>query len=438
MPINQYGEVEQEQHPDKRVASDAGQSGGSPPPRKSGPSAMLIGGIILLLLCIGGAGIAAFVTLMPLPDEQEGSTPAQESESGSGSKSGNQKGAAAAGNTTIFIAYGTEKREWMEEAARRFQEQNPQITINLEGVGSRETVKRIVDDELQPTAISPASSIQIALLREEWQTLHDSDILGADDPPPLVITPLVLVAWQERGEVLWPEGSSSEAIWQNLHDVMANPQGWAAFGHPDWGFAKFGHTSPESSNSGIQTLVLMTYAYHDKTTGLSNADILDPGFQAWLDEIETAVVEFGDSTGTFMENMVRYGPSKYDTVAVYESLAIEYAQRAEDRWGQPLQVYYPPANIISDHPYAVLQAEWVSAEQRAAAEQFRDFLLSQEMQELALEYGFRPASLDVPVAPAFEQHADYGIRVDIPQVVEVPSGGVLNELLELWRRADYD
>src|SRR5262245_5534187 len=129
------------------------------------------------------------------------------------------------------------------------------------------------------------------------------------------LTPLVLVAWEEWAKVLWPQGPTS--FWHDLHDALAEPQGWVGRGGPaTWGFVKFGHTSPLTSNGGAQTLVLLTYGFYNKTGTLTGDDILNPAFQQWLTEVERGVSEFGDSTGTFMTNMVRFGPSKYDLVAV--------------------------------------------------------------------------------------------------------------------------
>jgi ABC-type sulfate transport system substrate-binding protein len=185
----------------------------------------------------------------------------------------------------------------------------------------------------------------------------------------------------------------------------------------------------------------MTYAYHDKTRDLSSEDILDQGFQEWLSEIERSVPEFPSSTGFLMDNMLRFGPSQYDFVIVYENLAIENFRIAEGRGG-PIQVYYPPANILSDHPYAILNAEWVTPEQREAAALFRSFLLSEEIQQQALvEYGFRPANTAVALnveGNPFTRYAEQGVQLDIAQSVEVPSAQVLNELLDLWRRGDYE
>lgn len=349
----------------------------------------------------------------------------------------------------VRIAYGTEKREWLEEATRRFLASGPTIRghpieITLEGVGSREGVNNIVGGESQPVVFSPASSIQVELLRYEWKTRNGTEILpgGANAPAPLVYTPLVLVGWEERAHTLWPNGPAR--LWHRLQEVLANDEGWGRSGHPEWGFARFGHTSPETSNSGIQTLVLLAYAYHEKTSGLTREDVLDQGFQQWLDGIEKAVMEFGNSTGTFMDNMVNFGPGKYDFVAVYENLPIEKFDTARDRWRQNLRVYYPPATIFSDHPYAILDAEWVSAEQRDAAAMFRDYLLSEQTQQLALQSGFRPASRQVSVSDdlpqnPFMMYEEYGLRAeDIPPQVEIPPGEVLTELIDLWRRKGYD
>jgi ABC-type sulfate transport system substrate-binding protein len=108
---------------------------------------------------------------------------------------------------------------------------------------------------------------------------------------------------------------------------------------------------------------------------------------------------------------------------------------AAGRYGD-LQVYYPPTTLVSDHPFCVLRADWVSAEKSRAATQFLDYLLSKPAQELALtKYGYRPVdttiSLDGPSSP-FTRLAANGIRIDLPIAVEIPSGDVLAALLNYW------
>lgn len=359
----------------------------------------------------------------------------------------------------LVIWYGTEKQAWLEEAVRRFEAQGATVNgrpvrVRLVGMGSREIADRVVRQDWgsdpRPTVVSPASSLWTAVLRADWAARNGGEIVSGDAPP-LVLTPLVLVAWQERATLLWPSGVDN--LWPQLHDALANEQGWVGVAETNgfgpgsveyeqaqsWGFVKFGHTSPLSSNSGAQALMLLAYGYHNKTSGLTAVDALDAGFQTWLEEIERSVLDFGDSTGTFMTNMVRFGPSKYDLVLVYENLAIENIDAAQGRWNQPLNVYYPPATIFSDHPYAVLGDPLTTADQRAAAAVFRDFLLGRPIQELALGYGFRPADPNVSVVSAdaanpFNRYASFGVRVDIAQQVETPSGDTIAALLDLWRR----
>jgi ABC-type Fe3+ transport system substrate-binding protein len=346
----------------------------------------------------------------------------------------------------VDIVYGTEKEEWLEDAAARFEATSPTVNgrpidIVLEGAGSREMALRVaVEGDLKPTVISPASSIHTELLRGEWQQRYGENILfeGADAPQQLVITPLVVVTWEERASALSLDDPAT--LWQNLHQLLASDQGWGAFGHPEWGLARWGHTNPETSNSGIQTIVLLAYAYHEKSSGLTTENILASDFQQWFDDFERAVPEFPSSTGFLMENMLQFGPSKYSFIVVYENLAIANIETARGRGGA-IRVYYPPANILSDHPYAILNAEWVSPQQREAAALFREFLLSEEIQQLALQFGFRPANVNVPLnqpGNPFEQYAESGIQMDIVQSVEVPSADVINELIDLWRRGDYD
>jgi ABC-type Fe3+ transport system substrate-binding protein len=252
-----------------------------------------------------------------------------------------------------------------------------------------------------------------------------------------VNSPLVLVAWKERADVLW--GSDpGQALWQKLHEAVLDGKGWETYGHPDWGYIKFGHTSPLSSNSGFMTILLMTYAYFNKTSGLNAAELLsNSDYQKWLIDLETTIGKFGDSTGNYMKEMVAYGPSMYDLIAVYEATAIEQAQNALGRYGE-LRVYYPPVNIMSDHPFCVLQADWVTPEKTQAAQQFIDFLLGKSAQEKALlKYGFRPSDSTIPLNQAgspFQQYAANGVRTDIGQLVALPDGNTLQTLLDFWSR----
>jgi ABC-type Fe3+ transport system substrate-binding protein len=345
----------------------------------------------------------------------------------------------------ITIYYGTEKHDWLIQMRDDFLTSNPRvdghpIKITLEGLGSREMILAVLDGSIQPTVLSPASSLQISLFQDLSEQKFGASMVNLANTElcqSLVETPLVLVAWQERADALWGTNPGDE-LWNGLFDAATNPQGWGAYGHPDWGFFKFGHTNPLKSNSGFMTTILMAYEFHQKSSGLTTADIQNPHFQAWFTELESSITEFGDSTGTYMRDIIAYGPSKYDMVAVYESVAIEQAENAIGRYGE-LYIYYPPRTLMSDHPYCILNAGWVSPQEREAAQLFLSYLLSEPAQTSAIyDFGFRSVdpsiALDLQDSP-FLTLATNGIRItNLPEEVEVPQGQVLDALLDYWAR----
>jgi ABC-type molybdate transport system substrate-binding protein len=345
----------------------------------------------------------------------------------------------------IAVLYSTEKEEWLKDVVAEFENDVPLINghpvkINLKSMGSREMYLAVLDGTERPDVISPASSLQISILEDLSAAKFSHPIVRAADPTicrSVVNSPLVLVAWKERADALWG-GDHSGDVWQKLHSAVLDAKGWETYGHPDWGYVKFGHTSPLSSNSGFMTILLMTYDFFNKTTGLNASEILGSSdYQKWLIDLETTIGKFGDSTGDYMKEMVAYGPSMYDLIAVYEATAIEQAQNAVGRYGE-LRVYYPPANIMSDHPFCVIQADWVTAEKAQAAKQFIDFLLGKSAQEKALlKYGFRPSDPAIPLDQAdspFQRYAANGVRTDAGKMVDLPNGNTLQTLLDFWSR----
>ncbi|WP_224248088.1 substrate-binding domain-containing protein [Hyalangium gracile] len=370
--------------------------------------------------------------------------------SDSGDKGGGTQGSSAPSQpvqprevTEITFLYSTEKREWVEAAAASFQQEHPTIKVSLVGRGSLDAAQGILDGRDKPTVWSPADSAVLRMLESDWATEPLRGALfardGEDAPQPLVITPLVFVVWEDRANVLLKAGEAQAVSWKTIHKAVASDQGWPAIGgKADWGFVKLGHTDPTRSNSGLQAVLLATLEYYNKRSGLTVGELLDPKYQEWIRQLEKGVQRFETSTGTFMADMVRFGPSKYDIAVVYESLAISQLANAQERWGN-LRVYYPPVTLWSDHPAAVLQAPWVTEKQREAARRWLAYLRSRPVQEKALGFGFRPADPSVPIKTAeasnpFTRLAGQGIQVDVPPAAEVPQGPVVRNLLTMWTR----
>ncbi len=347
----------------------------------------------------------------------------------------------------VSVLYSTEKGAWLNEVIIDFEKTNPVIDghpvkIELEKMGSWEINAAVLDGTRQPVIISPASSLQIAALQDSSTVKFGNPLVSLADSAncrSIVTTPLVLIAWKERADVIWGI-QPGKSLWRDLHNALTDPQGWAAYNHPEWGYVKFGHTDPLKSNSGFMTTVLMTYGYYGKTSNLNASDILsNDEYQNWFLETEASIGQFEYSTGPLMEKMVVYGPSTFDIVAVYEATAIEQAENAVGRYGE-LRVYYPPAALWSDHPFCVLNADWVTLQQVEAAKLFMDYLTDKPAQELALlKYGFRPVDTSIPLEQTgspFDRYAANGFRADLSNIpnVEIPAGSVLNTLRDFWSR----
>jgi hypothetical protein len=347
----------------------------------------------------------------------------------------------AAPEVELTFEYSTEKKDWLEAAVAEFHKSHPRTRVKLIGKGSLEAADAILDGSDKPVLWSPADSLVANLLASDWQTKHQSQLFpttGDTGPQPLLLTPLVFVVWAERAKVLEPSGSG-QLSWKAIQKAVASPKGWAGIGgKPAWGFVTLGHTDPNKSNSGMEAIALMAYEYFQITSGLTVDQLLDPGFQKFVKDIERGVQRFEASTGTFMTDMIRFGPSKYDIAVVYESLAVSQLENAQGRWGS-LHIYYPPVTIWSDHPVVMLDAPWVTPAQKAAGAELIAFLRSTPVQATALRFGFRPADTSVPVKTTegtnpFTKSAQYGLSLELPPAAQPPDGAVIRNMLMMWSR----
>ncbi|CAN5434887.1 hypothetical protein BH11MYX1_BH11MYX1_20750 [soil metagenome] len=329
----------------------------------------------LKLLIIAACGGAALLIVMLAKGGSKSSpaTPGQ----GSGSAVTKVDTAGVA----IQVLYSTEKKEWIEAATEDFKRVHPEIKVDLVGKGSIEAASGILEGTYTPTVWSPADTMAMNLLSSDWQTKTHTNVVaqsGADAPQPLLLTPLVFVCWEDRAQALL-KASGGAISWKAISKAVTSPQGWPAIGgQARWGFVKLGHTDPTKSNSGLEAIYSMGLEFTGKPK-LAIEDLLDAKLQEFVKGIEKGVTKFESSTGTFMTDMIRFGPSKYDIAVVYESLAISEIGNAAGRWGK-LRVYYPATTIWSDHPVALMQGTWVTAEQKAAARQFIAFLRSKPEQ----------------------------------------------------------
>ena len=336
----------------------------------------------------------------------------------------------------VGIAYGTEKQRWLEWAVQQFSQtrDGKHIKINLIPMGSLEGAHALLNGDQRIQVWSPASALYKDIFVQEWQVKFNQNPILKEEP--IALSPMVFVMWDERYQAFIQK--YKVLSFATAAQALQEKGGWDTIAQkPEWGLFKFGHTHPNESNSGLMTIVLAAYAYHKKTQGLDLKDVVDVGFQNWLQNFERGVSGLSNSTGNMMKEMVLKGPSSYDALFVYESVVIDYLKNAEGRWGQ-LHVVYPEYNAWNENPYYIIDATWSSKDQRKAAQTFLDFLLSDPIQKESLTHGFRPANPNVAVKfpdSPFVKYADYGIKVDLAKICEPPKAEVVNNLLQSWQRS---
>jgi len=339
---------------------------------------------------------------------------------------------------TVSIFYGSEKEEWLEPLVEAYNnqkhktEEGSTIVVEVTPMGSIESANAIIAQEIQPTVWSPASSVYIPVANAGWRRQHAEDLV-VGTPEDLVLSPVVIAMWQPMAEALgWPDKSLG---WADIAQLATSEEGWAAFGYPEWGTFKFGHTHPNHSNSGIVSVIAETYAGVGKQRGLTLQDLNDPDLKAFVADVESSIIHYGRSTGFFAERMFERGPSYLSAAVLYENLIVaqESKRLAGESFQLPVVAIYPKEGTFwSNHPYAILNAPWVTDEQRVAAEDFLAFLLDKPQQLKALEYGFRPADPAIPLSAPLDMA--HGVDPSQPQtVLEVPSADAIAGIEQLWR-----
>ncbi|MDW8405827.1 VWA domain-containing protein, partial [Chloroflexus sp.] len=335
---------------------------------------------------------------------------------------------------TISIAYSPEKDKWLTEQIARFNEQR--ITVNdrrvrVEGINKSSGAARteIKNGTLQVTVWSPSASTWLEVLKQETGNQN-----VAVSNKPLVLTPVVIAMWKPMAEAMgWP---NKPIGWKDMLDLSNDPQGWGRFGHPEWGRFSWGHTDPEISTTALSTLIAEFYAATGKRDGLTVADVQSEQATRFIRELGRSIKHYGYNTLVFSENMKKFGMSYISAFPMEEITLIDFNKFNPPP--TPLVAIYPAEGTFwHDNPFIIMAS--ATADERAAAERFYEFLLTEESQRAAMSFGFRPANPNVPlldpISPAFGADPQ-GVQT----VLAVPPAEVIVAIKNSWslnrKRAD--
>ena len=143
------------------------------------------------------------------------------------------------------------------------------VFVKGENVSSGAGLDRLKAGTLQPVIWTPSSSLWGRLLTQTadvtWVPRQNVSMFR---------TPLVIAMWEDQAQALgWP---AKQLGWADILAESKNTQGWAKYGHPEWGPFRLGHTNPDFSTSGLSAVAAEYYAATGKTEGLTLQDVEDP------------------------------------------------------------------------------------------------------------------------------------------------------------------
>ena len=365
-------------------------------------------------------------------------------------------GEIPSGCTAVEVNSSPEKVELLTKLAGEFNDSDAaeeggctfvRVTRGSSGASASLVAEGWPDPETngpRPVIWSPAAS--------SWGAVVNQRLVNAGQQATVpesfksfMVTPLVIAMPRKMATAIgWPQTPIGFA---ELIALAKDPQGWAAKGHPEWGPVKLGKTNPNFSTSALSATVAQYYAATGKIRDLTLEDVNRPDVDTFNRDVESAVVHYGDTTLTFLNNWYRNDArgsalTYVSAVAVEEKSVIDYNRGNPDGITQageqprpprePLVAIYPKdGTLFSDNPLFVLDAPWVEERQKQGARAFVEFVLRPENQRQVLQFGFRPGNPQVAIgAPITAQN---GVDPDQPQTtLGVPEPPVLVRLIERW------
>jgi Ca-activated chloride channel homolog len=352
---------------------------------------------------------------------------------------GPARGTPDSGCVGVVVASSQEKSDLLAQMAGEYDHTNPSVDgtcvdvrVNTLASGSAEVALArgwSSADGPQPTVWTPAASSWVGILQQDLFTKDVSSFLPAKTPS-LMQSPLVLAMPKPMALALgWP---NAPVGWADLLKLAQDPRGWGRYGHPEWGRFRLGKTSPVQSTSGLHALLAAYYAATSLSADLTAANVEDPKVTDFVEGVEASVLHYGNTVSTFLDALhaadAKGGAMSYvSAIATEEKQVLDYDAT---RPATPLVAVYPKdGTMVADHPYAILDAPWVTEPQRSAAEAFLKWLQASEQQKRFLAAGFR----DSGGHAAANLGLDNGIVPAGPALIlKPPAPAVLDLVRKSW------
>jgi Ca-activated chloride channel family protein len=287
--------------------------------------------------------------------------------------------AAPAGSIAVDISSSNTKEDWLNAVVAKFNAEEHKlpsgelIFVRAAHVTSGGSQTAILDGKSTPTVWSPGDQSWVDTANQTWRDRNGRPLVSQACEP-TVYAPIGFAMWRPMAEALgWPDKPIS---WDDLANLSADPEGWKSVGHPEWGTFKFGHTHPDFSNTGLLMMTALAYSVNGTTSGLTADEVYAQTVVDAFARVEQNTFHYGIQSRPLMQILAQRGPTYLHAVTTSEAETLKTNAEFKDQLRFPLVFIFPAKGTFwSEQPYCILDGEWVTAEQKEAAQVFLDYIL---------------------------------------------------------------
>jgi len=337
------------------------------------------------------------------------------------------------GSGEVLVLTNSATQSWLQEQAFRFNDQHAgRIHVTVQESESNRAVGEILGATARP-ALWASSPAWIKPLNSAWAARHDGKALitsedSDDNGAPSLRSPLVFVTTRKKAAYLQPL-LGDKGAWVALRELSMGQR------TPPWGRFHFAYADPLRTDSGFMTLgmIVSDYSARNRLTGKLEDLSRDPRFLQYLGEVDRRLVcdaATRKSAAAALDTL-RTDPERYDVVAATESEALD-ALAAQPNL---VAIYPDPTCVVEQRVCRLDGADWLTADQQAAARTFLRFLSEPESVKASVKSHFRPVAADADGLIA-ETLSVFGSRgyLQTYASVDLPPFPAITHAAEGWRK----
>ncbi len=303
----------------------------------------------------------------------------------------------------------------MNEMAAKFNRENhriesgERIQVQIINHGSAEQsddlVSRLVQgvplekDFANPTISTPSSADWLIRANEAV----GRTVVDTTNSRSIGSSYIGIVTYKDMAETLgWP---NKEIGYADIIALRNDPKGWASYpgAKAEWGQRPlFAFTDPITSTTGRSVLFnLYAIAAGKAPEQLTLADTNDPQVIGYVKQFQTLIDHY--MIGTIPLNTKVYQGPRYghfflmpedNLISLYEGgeqAIINNVQVQAPPIDRPMVMIYPKeGSMVRNNIAGIVQAPWVTPEQKEASNVWIDYLLQDDQQRAFMNDGFRP------------------------------------------------